>query len=131
MGLGCLVVSWKAAAARAPGLIQQCWMALLLLPAGHVNFADELSAALRLADGVLLVVDAGALHCDVLCMLSRAALPPAVLLVDVGSVLRMLFCCVLVSNVGSCPSVPLPAVEGVMVGSQAPCCLFSLFNHSS
>lgn len=35
-------------------------MHLLLLPhtPGHVNFSDELCAALRLADGVLLVVDA-------------------------------------------------------------------------
>ena len=34
---------------------------LLCLPclvAGHVNFSDELSASLRLSDGVLLVVDA-------------------------------------------------------------------------
>jgi hypothetical protein len=28
------------------------------LPVGHVNFSDELSASLRLSDGVLLVVDA-------------------------------------------------------------------------
>ena len=29
-----------------------------LLSAGHINFNDEVSAAMRLADGVLLVVDA-------------------------------------------------------------------------
>jgi peptide subunit release factor RF-3 len=30
----------------------------MLLRAGHINFNDEVSAAMRLADGVLLVVDA-------------------------------------------------------------------------
>ena len=33
-------------------------LTMLLWHAGHINFNDEVSAAMRLADGVLLVVDA-------------------------------------------------------------------------
>jgi predicted membrane GTPase involved in stress response len=37
---------------------QQCQNASCVLDAGHINFNDEVTAGLRLADGVLLVVDA-------------------------------------------------------------------------
>ena len=58
------------------------------LPAGHINFNDEVSAAMRLADGVLLVVDAAE---GVMLVTEKAikqalgeGLPIALLLTKVG-----------------------------------------------
>lgn len=64
--LACLPPRWLLACVPAAALltVRALLTALLLLvlpsccTAGHVNFSDELCASLRLADGMLLVVDA-------------------------------------------------------------------------
>ena len=49
---------WMKPVARGVVMVLDNSLTMLLWHAGHINFNDEVSAAMRLADGVLLVVDA-------------------------------------------------------------------------